>query len=293
MFKRFCLFTIFVFMVMGGPAWAGKSHYVPGIEGIKAATLPPEGFYYRMYNVFYNANEYRDNSRNEQSFDASVYCMANRFIYTTSIDVLGADLAFDVIVPVQYSDINTKGPGGHDHHWGLGDILIEPLVLGWHGDRWDALFAAGAWVPTANYQSDRAGNAGKGFWTFMFTAGGTYYFDEAKSWSASVLARYQTNTEREDSDVTYGDIFHFEWGLGKAINQYIEVGGAGYCSWQVTKDHGNGSTSEKEQMYGVGPEVIFNIPDWATSVSLRSLWEFENKNATQGNVTTISITRAF
>ena len=29
------------------------AHYVPGAEGIKAASLPPPGFYVRDYNSFY------------------------------------------------------------------------------------------------------------------------------------------------------------------------------------------------------------------------------------------------
>ena len=39
------------------PAFAGETgHYVNGVEGIRAATLPPPGLYYRLDNVFYNAD---------------------------------------------------------------------------------------------------------------------------------------------------------------------------------------------------------------------------------------------
>ena len=52
----FCTFGLVG--VLFGTAFAQETgHYVNGVEGIKAATLPPPGFYYRLYNVFYNADD--------------------------------------------------------------------------------------------------------------------------------------------------------------------------------------------------------------------------------------------
>ena len=39
-----------------------QAHYVPGVEGLKGASLPPPGFYVRDYNVFYFANQLNDPS---------------------------------------------------------------------------------------------------------------------------------------------------------------------------------------------------------------------------------------
>ena len=36
-----------------------EGHYVPGVEGIQAASVPPPGFYYLGYAVNYNANSFR------------------------------------------------------------------------------------------------------------------------------------------------------------------------------------------------------------------------------------------
>ena len=33
------------------------AHYVPGVEGLKGASLPPPGFYVRDYNYAYFANQ--------------------------------------------------------------------------------------------------------------------------------------------------------------------------------------------------------------------------------------------
>ena len=79
-----------------GPGYclAGESgHYVNGAEGIKAATLPPPGFYYRMYNVFYTADTLADQDGNalNVNFDAGIYAMVNRFIWITDVKLLGGN----------------------------------------------------------------------------------------------------------------------------------------------------------------------------------------------------------
>ncbi len=279
-------------------ARADSGHYVNGVEGIKAATLPPPGGYWRMYNVFYNADTLRTDHGKKApgDFDASVFAWVNRFIYSTDIEILGGNLLMDVVIPLTNTDMSWRVHGTtlmSDNRFGLGDILVEPLILGWHGARYDAAFAAGVYAPTGAYDADRAANPGMGFWTFMFTAGGTLYFDEEKTWSASALARYEIHTEQEDTDRTAGDHFHFEWGLGKTLWKVVDVGLAGYCHWQVANDSGPGRHDDREEAYALGPEIAMAFPDYGFQVSLRSLWEFENRNRPEGNVTTLTLTKAF
>ncbi len=294
-----CLFTALTMIILlSGISYAGSGHYTNGVEGIKAATLPPEGFYWRMYNAFYNANSIKDKHGDAISadFNVSVYAMVNRFIYSTPIEFLGANLVADLCIPLQYTDISMQNIGPFsfsDNEWGLGDILLEPALLAWHGARYDAALGIGVYFPTGRYNSDRPASAGKGFWTIMPSAGFTFYFDEEKTWSASVLARYEVHTEQQDTDWTPGNDFHFEWGIGKTINKVFDIGLAGYCSWQVTDDWGPNAVSDREEAYAVGPEIGFTVPSWGMMFSIRSLWEFENKVNSEGNITTLTITKAF
>ncbi|SFJ67504.1 Uncharacterized conserved protein [Desulfomicrobium apsheronum] len=290
--------TMATFVMMGSAALAGSGHYVSGVEGIKAATLPPEGIYWRMYNVLYTADDLRDKNGKEVDvdFDVNVYALVNRLIYSSGVEILGGNLVADIVVPLVYTDISMKAGGMtlfDDNEFGLGDILIEPAVLAWHGPRWDAALGIGVYLPTGDFDADEPASPGKGFWTGMLTAGATFYFDEAKTWSISALSRYEIHSEQEDTDVTYGNDFHFEWGLGKTLAKTWDVGLAGYCRWQLTDDSGPGTTNDREEAYAIGPEVSVFVPDWGLGVSLRSLWEFENKVNSQGNVTTLMIMKAF
>ena len=51
-----CLLAVALAALPGAIQAQPDAHYVPGIEGIKGASLPPPGFYFRDYNVFYVAD---------------------------------------------------------------------------------------------------------------------------------------------------------------------------------------------------------------------------------------------
>jgi hypothetical protein len=250
-----------------GMAFAGETgHYVNGVEGIKAATLPPPGFYYRMYNVYYDADEITDEDGDELDvgLDIHVYALVNRFVWISDIKMLGADFGADVIIPLVYTDLEIKAFGVDDDEFGLGDIAIEPFVLSWHGARYDASFGLAVYVPTG--ETDEAAAPGKDFWTGLITLGGTYYFDVEKTWSASILSRYEIHSEKDETDVRPGN---------------------------DTGSDVQGDKGVHDRVFAVGPEVIVFIPPAKSFLSLRSLWEFEAKDRTEGQVIALTLTKAF
>jgi len=291
----FCTFGL-VAVLFGTPFAGETGHYVSGVEGIKAATLPPPGFYYRLYNVYYHADTLTDSKGDELDvgFDLSVYATVNRFVWMTHKKIFGADFGADVIIPLVYTDIEIQAIGVDQDQFGLGDIAIEPFVLSWHGSHYDASFGLAVYVPTGEYDVNEPASPGRDFWTGMITLGGTYYFDTAKTWSASILTRYEMHSEKDETDVTLGDDFHFEWGIGKTLAKIWDVGLTGYCHWQVTDDSGSGviwDKSEHDHVYAVGPEVSVFIPPATLFVSLRSQWEFGAVDRSEGNVTTLTLTK--
>ena len=294
------LCCVFGFMgTLSGIAFASETgHYVNGGEGIKAATLPPPGFYYRMYNVFYNADTLTDKDGNklDVGFDLSVYSLVNRFVWISNMKILGADLGVTAVIPLVYTDIEIKALGIKDDKFSLGDIAVEPFVLSWHGPRYDAVFGLAVYVPTGEYDRNKPASPGKDFWTGMISIGGTCYLDAEKTWSASILGRYEIHSEKDETDVRPGDDFHFEWGIGKTLAKIWDVGLTGYCQWQVTDDRGSDVTWDKsvhDRVYAVGPEVSVFIPPARLSVSLRSQWEFGAEDRPEGNITTLIFTKIF
>ncbi|NCC53048.1 MAG: transporter [Spartobacteria bacterium] len=273
-----------------------EEHYVNGVEGLKAGSLPPPGLYWRVYGAYYTADESMDENGDKQDigFDLNVYALVNRLIWSTPVEILGGNYVCDLIVPALQVDLKIDAMEYDKDRTGFGDICVEPFVIAWHGSRYDAAVGLSAYLPTGEYDEDEAANPGKGMWTGMLTLGGTYYLDEGRTWSVSALSRYETHSKIEGRDYTPGDDFHFEWGIGKTLAQVWDVGLAGYCQWQVSENKGDEAPyTDKNRVFAVGPEVVYFIQKAGLFASLRSEWEFEAQNHTQGQITVLTLTKIF
>ena len=96
------LIIVTILFTLSGTAHTGETgHYASGLEGIKAATLPGPGLYYKMYNLFYNADELKDKNGNKLkvNFDISVFANAHRLIWVSGVKILGADYVVDATIP--------------------------------------------------------------------------------------------------------------------------------------------------------------------------------------------------
>jgi len=293
------LIIVIILFTLSGIGHTGETgHYVNGLEGIKAATVPGPGLYYKIYNLLYNADELTDKDGNELdvNFDVSVFATAHRLIWVSPIKILGADYVADATIPFIYTDIEVKATGISDKAFALGDICIEPLSLCWHGSRYDAAFGLAAYLPVGKYDQNDAASPGKDFWTGMLTLGGTYYFDIKKTWSGSILSRYEIHSKKSKSDVKPGNDFHFEWGIGKTLAKNWDVGLAGYCQWQVTDDSGSDVSWDKsvhDRVWATGPEVSTFLPSLKFGISLRGLREFDAVDRSEGYVIDLNLTKIF
>ena len=267
-------------------------HYVPGVEGIKGASLPPPGFYLRDYNAFYTADRLNlPNGHKRMDFDAFIYANVIRGIWVSDWEVLGGNFVMDALVPLQYTDLKVNG--WKDSEFGLGDICLEPAIVSWHGTQWDAALGYSLWMPTGE---SRPGSAepGKGFWGHMITAGGTVYFDAEKTWALSLLNRYEINQEEEDTDLTPGNQWTLEWGISKSVMPTIDVGLVGYYQLQTTQDSGGAAASnERDQVLAFGPEVSMFCPKAGLFTSLRYNYEVLAKDRLQGQTLVLTLTKVF
>jgi hypothetical protein len=270
------------------------SHYQPGAEGIKGASLPPPGVYLRDYNFFYTADQVDGLPVDADIF---VYVQAPRLIWMTDWKIFGANYGLDIIVPFAYKDISLSSPFGNDDQFGLADIQLEPVLLSWHLKRFDVAAGYALWMPTGCFSTsspqEQIASPGVGFWTHMLTLGAVWYPDEAKTWSLSLLNRYEINTEQDDTDVTPGNMYTLEWGLGRTIGKGLDVGAIGYYQQLVTEDDGSGASNEKSHVVGLGPEIAGMIPKVNVIASLRYAYEFAVKDRPEGQLVTLTLTKRF
>ncbi|HWQ92167.1 MAG TPA: transporter [Clostridia bacterium] len=273
------------------------AHYVPGVEGIKAASLPPPGFYVRDYNVAYFSDRLNDAQGREigpADPDAFIYANVPRLIWITEYKLLGGFLGVDALLPLQYTDLEVNTPGGRfdNSTFGIGDFFVEGTWSA-HIEKFDFSLAYGIWTPTGDSSPRLTTRAGLGYWSHMFTAGATWYLDAEKKWALSALNRYEINTEKDDTDITPGHAYTLEWGASYTVRPTIDVGVVGYFQQQVTLDSGSGASNNRDQVAAIGPEISAFCSQIGVNTSLRYLYEFSSEDRLQGHTVALTLTKRF
>lgn len=281
-------------------AQAANGHYVPGIEAAGGAVVPPvPGLYYRAYLVHYDIDDVVDTRGNTLpgSNSGSVSALANRFLWVSERKFLGADYGVEAIIPVQRTSLNFNGLGVDSSQSDIGDVYLGPVVLGWHGARWDAVFAAGFWLDTADYDARDPASIGRGHTTTMLTLGGAWHFDAAQRWTISALSRYEIKGEQDHTDITPGDSWLVEWSLAHRLANGLELGVVGYDAWQLEADSGT-PNNDKVERHAAGLELGYGWQDRGLALKGAVYHEYSAKAGSsgaqpEGNLFRLALTKAF
>lgn len=273
------------------------AHYAPGVEGIKAASLPPPGIYFRDYNYFYTADQLNDASGNKNGpadLDLLIYANLPRVLWITDTKFLGGFVGVDGFLPIFEKQASANTPGGpfSGNTLGIGDLYAEG-TLSWHLKQFDFAVASGVDAPTGD-SPDSPGPStkpGLGYWTFMQTAGATWYLDEGKTWAVSALNRYEFNTRQRHTDISPGQAYTLEWGVSKTVAKVVDLGAVGYYQQKVTTDSGTGASKERDRVAAVGPEINIAFPKQMLFLSLRYNYEFMAESRAQGHGFALTLTK--
>ncbi len=283
-------------------------HYGAGSEGAEIAVKVPSGFYYRMYNFYIEADELLDADGNAQpiNFNLKVLTSLNRFIWLSDHKFFGCELGMDILIPIVHVDntITVDTPGGQvsmldDATTGIGDIIFEPLIWGRHWSQGSLVGALGFVIPTGDYGTiPNKVYPGYGYWSMIFTLGGTVFFDKRKVFSISMLNRYLIHAEQNETDITPGDELVCEWGIGMTLPPVSKLlfrpGIAGFYEKQVSGDSSGPGKDQKYSKSAIGPEInIFILPPIAFQINLRVLWESGTKNGPEGTMAVLTLTKGF
>lgn len=285
-----------VLSVLCAPDARADGHYVPGVEGMQAASVPPPGTYYLGYLVNYHIDDFRSPGTSENlpgHNRGTVTALANRVVWVSPYKLLGADYGMETIVPVMRTSLTLNAAGISDTRSGMGDVYLGPLVLGWHGSRWDAVAAAGVWLDSGS--SGQPASPGKGFKSTMLSGGLTWYFDEAKTVSGSALMRFERNG-RNDTDMRPGNQVTLEWGLGKSFGTW-QAGLVGYSQWQVSDDSGAGASTHRASRHALGTELVYPVPSAGLALKGAFYKELDAKAGTaaqpKGSLLRFTLVKAF
>jgi hypothetical protein len=209
----------------------------------------------------------------------------------TKTEILGANWAMHAFIPVAYMDVE-QGTRSDDR-FGLGDIIINPFILGWHSKNFHVTTGVDIYMPTGSYNQDRLANIGRNYWTFEPIVALTYLSDGGFEISAKFM--YDFNTENDDTNYQSGQEFHFDYVIGYHVNKQWAVGLGGYYYQQTTDDELNGVTVSpdgfKGKVYSIGPVAQYNYKNM--SFTAKWQYEFDAENKPEGNKFWLNFVYAF
>jgi hypothetical protein len=302
--QKVVLGIAFMALLQGAAMAQLGGHNLRGDYGLQSGSQPAPGLYGSLLYLNYDIDTIRN--RNGDALrsaggDITVQAISPILVGVTEAKLWGANYAF-LIAPSWINNsldsplLDTKLKTSTD----FGDLYLQPVHLGWHTDQFDYVAGLGLFAPTGRYNDGADDNVGLGMWSFELFGGTTYFFDNAKTWHASVLASYETHTEKEDSDIKVGDLLTLEGGVGKSFMEgAINIGVSYFAQWKVTDDDFGYALFEpdadKHKMYGVGPELtvpVFATEDLVGLLGARYYWDFDSESTTEGQTFLLTFTLA-
>lgn len=260
-----------------GPAFAkeGADQYPHGSENWLAGALPPPGNYFLNYFGYYHGVLHDgdgDKVRIPGGESVNAWFDALRVVKVTDKQVLGANWAMHVIVPIVHQRLSLGGD--RDTVSGLGDIVFSPFVFAWHAGNFHWVAALDFYAPTGKYESGEATKSiGANYWSVEPVFAATWL--HPKGWELSAKFMYNFKAKNDEfrpapgapkMDYESGDELHIDYLAGKRFGPW-GVGLSGYYVKQTTDDELDGETipaalgpwsrGRKGEAFAIGPSVSY------------------------------------
>ena len=307
---------------------ADTGHYAPGVASIRDLAMPEPGFYALVYNYLYMTSRLNDSSGDEVDsvtiqplggpgvtlnldVDVSAYALSPLLLWVSPWRILGAKYgAF--ILPVfgntsaaaSLTTATGRGVGTGSSQFGVGDLFVQPVWLGWSPTHFDFALGYGFYAPVGKYDTEQVtlpivgtittespDNIGLGFWTQQFQGAATAYPWVDRRMAIVTALTYELNGNKRDLDLTPGQNLTLNWGVSQYLplvegeSLLLELGVAGYDSWQITDDSGADARnpSARDQVHAVGGQLGLTFVPWTASLNLRYMHEVASEDRFQGS----------
>lgn len=266
-------------------------HKTLGTLGLRAGVQPEPGVYITDRVLHYSASRLRD--RNGVALpvglDAKLTASAVGIGATVALPLPSTFVNVGVGIPMARSTVNTKQPEASLDRFGIGDIYMQPLGLGWRAKQLDVVASYAIYLPTGEFEPEGSGGGiSRGYLTHQFAAGGTIYFDPRRSWYVSALASFDENLRKPRIDFRRGSTLQVQGGIGTSPLRIFDIGFAGYGLWQVEDDDGSALPPQlrgaHDRAYGVGPEFGVVLAPIRSRITLRYEHDFAVQARPEGQI---------
>ncbi len=265
----------------------GGQHYPNGAEDALSGAAPPPGWHVVNYFLYYDADEL-GTPAGALDIDLKVWADVLRVIYSSDKKILGGNYLAHLFVPYLDADFDTFGYSES----GVGDPIIDPFIIAWHGPTYHAVAGLDIYVPIGEYDENSPLNLiGKNFWTFEPAVAVTGLYKSGFSWSLKLM--YAINTRNDEyfnpaigakSELRPGDEFHVDYSFDYGLAKNFRLGACGYYYKQLDDDEIDGVDvpHERGEAFAVGPVLMYSASPKLHFVA-KAQFEVETENRPEGN----------
>jgi hypothetical protein len=279
-----------------------KGDHIPGFAGLESGTQAPPGLYVGDLVWVYPTGTIKDNDGNKVNGSGSLTSTLDVILGSavTNYKFFGANVGVQVAFPFIKNEIQLNSLDVSSS-FAFSDMIISPIVLGWHLKQADVTAGYNLYLPTGKFSATGTGNTGLGMYGNELTLGSTVHLDKKRSWNAAANFGLEFHTSKKDEDITVGDIGTIEGGLSKTFYKKVagpipmitNVGLAGYSQFKITGDSGSDIPlflrGYKDRVFALGPEVNTYIPKPRLTLLVRYEPEFGARNRAQGQTILFSV----
>jgi hypothetical protein len=253
--------------------------------------------------------------------DVNLYALSPSLLWVSDYKVLGARYAAYIVPTVasasigaSLSTVNGSGVNPETSQFDFGDLFVQPVWLGWSETNADFALGYGFYAPVGKYNTqtfnlpvvgpltaEAADNIGYGFWTHQIQGAASWYPWADKRMAVTSALTYEIHGEKRNFDITPGQNLTLNWGISQYVpltgdqKLLLEVGPAGYSSWQVTDDHGSDARTPKvnDQVHAVGGQLGLTYVPWLLSANLHGFSEVASVGRFQGTAFGFNLAKKF
>ena len=254
----------------------GLASYPDGAENFFAGALPPPGLYFQNYFLYYNAPHVNGLGLPPAAFDTHGETIADvlRLIYISKVNILGASWGGQIILPFVYVGLHLAPLPVSDYQFGVGNISIDPLLLGWHFQgQYHITFGFDIDFP-GTYGPTRLASPSQNYFTFRPVLGLAWMPTQGPlaGFGANIKMMYVIPTinynpiQALGSHDYYksGQAFHFDYCLDYAVMKNLRLGVAGFYYVQTTADYQDGrNVGNHGRQFAIGPAIKYDYQRWS------------------------------
>ena len=266
--------------------------YPAGMNAVGAGNAPAPGWAYSNLSI-YNERDERVGPDGETlaTGQQAVFLNLNTLAWGSEGAVLGpARFGATATVILSRNSLESDDLGNLGGGSGLGDLFIQPAILGWTKGQYDVRVAYGIVAPTGRFESGADDNVGAGYWTHALSSGMTYYFTEERGSSLSAFAMYELHEKQETTDIRPGDTLTLDASWmhvhPNRSDRVYQIGAVGYAQWQTSDKRGPGVTPDEARdhyrVYALGLGGGLSWPEHRASLGFKLFKEFEARSTFEG-----------